>query len=318
MELPDPSTALVAATAIVITGLLILPSTITNSSAERTSTQPYTTFGHPTKFFIDKILGIVFELFIPINRLATISHQQKDYFCSEGIASKILASIRHRFAIFETCLHWGSCVLWNRWIKQNNTKDFLVGGTVTVPRESTILVDWGIISSSENHAQESEAESEVEIEITCPLSAINGNVEFRGRGFGYKQFKTCKLEELKLSISVPIILYFHGGGFTTGTPRDVSPFLMHRLSKHQSKVDCTNKKGQKQDAPPLILASINYRLAPENPFPAGVIDCLSAAKFFMDKYPSSRIHISGFSAGGNLASVVGFECARKYPGRTKR
>ena len=133
-------------------------------------------------------------------------------------------------------------------------------------------------------------------------------------GYGLKKvFKTCKLEDLKLSQSVPIMLYIHGGGFVVGSSRDASPLYMFSLLSQRSK-----EMKARDACPPLILASVKYRLAPENPFPAAVIDCLSAAKCVFESFPSSDVHVSGFSAGGNLAAVVGFESVRKYPGRVKR
>lgn len=69
-----------------------------------------------------------------------------------------------------------------------------------------------------------------------------------------------------------------------------------------------------------IMLSVEYRLVCAYPFPSQVIDCLSAASFSIEKYSSKGhdIHIAGFSAGGNLATVVGMECHRKYPGKVKR
>lgn len=64
--------------------------------------------------------------------------------------------------------------------------------------------------------------------------------------------------------------------------------------------------------------SVDYSLAPERPFPFGVIDAISVVEFFVKSNPNRKIHISGISAGGNLALVSGLESHRKYPGRVKR
>jgi acetyl esterase/lipase len=69
---------------------------------------------------------------------------------------------------------------------------------------------------------------------------------------------------------------------------------------------------------PLISVSVDYSLAPERPFPLGVIDALSVVDFFITSNPSRKIHISGISAGANLALVSGLEAQRKYPGRVTR
>ena len=59
-------------------------------------------------------------------------------------------------------------------------------------------------------------------------------------------------------------------------------------------------------------------LAPENPFPNGVVDCLSVADYIV-KSSKSSIHVGGSSAGANLAALVALEIHRKYgPGKIKR
>jgi len=80
----------------------------------------------------------------------------------------------------------------------------------------------------------------------------------------------------------------------------------------------------------IVVLSVTYRLAPEHPFPNSIIDCLSAASCIIERSntttvdkekdndnDSNNIHIAGFSAGGQLATVVGLECYRRYPGIIK-
>ena len=92
-----------------------------------------------------------------------------------------------------------------------------------------------------------------------------------------------------------LILFFHGGGFTTGSRRSHDP-LARRLAV-----------GTGAD-----VVSVEYRLAPENPFPAAVDDALAAWRGAVDAapgwgIPSDRIVVAGDSAGGNLAAVVAQE-----------
>ena len=89
-----------------------------------------------------------------------------------------------------------------------------------------------------------------------------------------------------------LILFFHGGGFTTGS-RASHDALARRLA-----VDTG-----------ADVVSVEYRLAPENPFPAAVDDALAAWRGVVDAapgwgVPSDRIVVAGDSAGGNLAAVV--------------
>lgn len=80
-----------------------------------------------------------------------------------------------------------------------------------------------------------------------------------------------------------IVLYIHGGGFVTGSSAARRSFTFH----------IAGKKG-------FNVVSIDYRLAPEHPFPAGPEDCLAAYRALLERYGSKKIVLLGESAGGNL------------------
>jgi acetyl esterase/lipase len=80
------------------------------------------------------------------------------------------------------------------------------------------------------------------------------------------------------------ILYIHGGGFVAGVPGNHRP-LTWRLA---------DKVG-------VPVYAVDYRLAPEHPFPAGLNDCVAAYRGMLDKgIAAKNIVIAGDSAGGNL------------------
>ena len=98
--------------------------------------------------------------------------------------------------------------------------------------------------------------------------------------------------ELKPGEKLPVLLWFHGGGFVIGS-LDTHDSACRMLA---NKADC-------------LVVSVDYRLAPEHKFPAGVEDCqaamkwtaLHAVEFGGD---ASCMAVGGDSAGGNLAAVM--------------
>ena len=91
--------------------------------------------------------------------------------------------------------------------------------------------------------------------------------------------------------NLPLVVYFHGGGFVLGD-----------LDTHDSV--CTALSA---NAGAVVVAA-DYRLAPENPFPAAVEDCEAVTRWALaharDLYASGAVFVAGDSAGGNLAAVV--------------
>ena len=84
------------------------------------------------------------------------------------------------------------------------------------------------------------------------------------------------------------VLYLHGGGYVTGSPR-THRGLTARLAK----------------AARVCVAVPDYRLAPEHPHPAAVDDALAAYKGLLEQgIPSHKIIIAGDSAGGGLSLAL--------------
>ncbi|YAL84484.1 alpha/beta hydrolase [Dermacoccaceae bacterium W4C1] len=93
----------------------------------------------------------------------------------------------------------------------------------------------------------------------------------------------------------PVLVYYHGGGWVLGD-RDSAEHICRRLA---NRAHC-------------VVVSVDYRLAPEAPFPAAVEDAVAALKWVVEKAPdlnvdSERIAVGGDSAGGNLAAVVALD-----------
>ena len=83
-----------------------------------------------------------------------------------------------------------------------------------------------------------------------------------------------------------VYLHFHGGGWVLGAADLQDPGL-------KAAADATG----------LTMVSVDYRLAPEHPFPAGPDDCEDAALWLLDRFPGKRV-TGGESAGAQLAAVT--------------
>lgn len=96
----------------------------------------------------------------------------------------------------------------------------------------------------------------------------------------------------------PLLLFFHGGGFMYGDLDSHDPscrFLAERSG--------------------VRVLAVDYRLGPEEPFPASYDDALAAHRWVVEHAAEvgadpARLAVGGDSAGGNLAAVVAIEAAR--------
>src|SRR4051795_9380505 len=90
----------------------------------------------------------------------------------------------------------------------------------------------------------------------------------------------------------PLLVFFHGSGF-----------VLCSLDTHEGM--CRNLCA----GAGCIVVSVDYRLAPEHKFPAGLDDCLEATRWAASHAAEigadpARIAIAGDSAGGNMAAVI--------------
>jgi len=91
---------------------------------------------------------------------------------------------------------------------------------------------------------------------------------------------------------LPLLVWFHGGGFVAGIAKDVA--LKGILAELAGEI---------------VVASVEYRLAPEHPFPAAPQDAMAAVRWLSEhceqlQCTPESISVGGLSAGGNLAAVV--------------
>jgi acetyl esterase len=99
-------------------------------------------------------------------------------------------------------------------------------------------------------------------------------------------------------VPLPGLVFFHGGGWVIGSV-DTHDGLCRSLA---------NLAG-------CVVFSVEYRLAPEHPFPAAAEDAVSALSWICERASDldvdpSRISVAGDSAGGNLAAVAARKVAQ--------
>jgi len=91
---------------------------------------------------------------------------------------------------------------------------------------------------------------------------------------------------------LPVLAYFHGGGWIRGS-----------IETHEAA--CRQIANEAR----ILIVSVEYRLAPEAPFPAAAEDCYAVTRWLAEHASElggygSRLAVGGDSAGGNLAAAV--------------
>lgn len=111
---------------------------------------------------------------------------------------------------------------------------------------------------------------------------------------GYAQDIALRLYRRPDKTGLPVVLYFHGGGFVRGSLDDAdfaARFLAERL--------------------PALVVSVDYSLAPDYPFPAAPEDAHRAAVWVATRARAfggnpKKIGVAGHDAGGQLANCLAF------------
>jgi acetyl esterase/lipase len=148
------------------------------------------------------------------------------------------------------------------------------------------------------------AESEALVLADALASGVaREEIEVPGLELGQPPVRCLKYIPVSTPGSGAAYLHIHGGGYLLGSPE----------STDQRNVFLANELG-------ITIVSVDYRLAPEHPAPAGLDDCYAALAWLHDNADSlgidtARIAIGGESAGGGLAAALAIHARDKgdYP-----
>jgi acetyl esterase/lipase len=124
----------------------------------------------------------------------------------------------------------------------------------------------------------------------------------RDVAYGYHERQTLDLYTLKTDRPTPLVIFIHGGGFTGGDKDVIWPEIVQRCQ-----------------AAGLSVASINYRLSTDQPFPASFVDSARAVQFlrFYARHYNldpTRFAVAGNSAGGGISLWLAMHDDMARPG----
>jgi epsilon-lactone hydrolase len=98
------------------------------------------------------------------------------------------------------------------------------------------------------------------------------------------EFDVAEVSRSSPARSSVIVLYLHGGGYLFGSPKTHRQVLIAMAKAFQAPA-----------------YGLDYRLAPEHPFPAAVEDAAKAYQWLLTRHPEADIVLAGDSAGAGLA-----------------
>jgi acetyl esterase/lipase len=125
-----------------------------------------------------------------------------------------------------------------------------------------------------------------------PDLPVSSNIITIPSGEDGRDIRCLLIRPVSSDENMPTILYFHGGGHVLGVPEMDQPQLM----RWAAELKC-------------LVLSVDYRLAPETPFPGPMDDAYAALKWLNEQtsvlgIDASKIAVSGASAGGAMAACL--------------
>ena len=123
------------------------------------------------------------------------------------------------------------------------------------------------------------------------LESFAHGVEIDETGVQWEDVDGCRVYRPDAAAGVDVggLLYLHGGGFCLGSV----------ALEHLTALTLCRDLG-------VVVVSVDYRLAPEHPYPAGLEDCYAGLQLLagLAGVRADRLAVHGLSAGGGLAAAV--------------
>ncbi|KAG7348026.1 alpha/beta fold family hydrolase [Nitzschia inconspicua] len=271
--------------------------------------EAYSNWNNPSFSWSDVILSFLTSYFLDFSAL---DNQTLDPNSEE--AANILDKLRTKLNGMSS--GYLGRVAVEKWVKAAGCGR-LAEYSGTIPVQKDILNKWEILSSDKDDYQLPDCIStreHVPVLVRFPATLMSAEERDNAKVLDYSG--CLEVKELDLTTfapGVPFMIQFHGGGMIMGTPHrdtflNATAELVSNFLEENANV---------ADPPDIVTISVDYGLAPELPFPAGIIDALSVVEFLMKDNPNRRLHLMGESAGANLSVVAALESFRRYPGQIR-
>ena len=180
-----------------------------------------------------------------------------------------------------------------------------------IPFRKNILKEWGIVDNKTALPDAAINNDRVSVGVLVrfpssllPAEELKDLTLLEGSGCYEVDFDT--IDWKTFAPDVPVLVQFHGGGYIIGVNGD--PGLIEEAVR---LLEATPDDVSKD----MITISVDYALAPNEPFPLGVMCALSVLDFLCKT--RNAIHVTGQSAGAGMALVSGLEGFRKHPRKIK-
>ena len=253
----------------------------------------YSFIFHPYLSWVDVIIGMIFPFILPLEKLLQFppsKESKKTLECNgtfrEALKNGVLPAFSGEVSAY--------------------TKATGIDMAETIMSVRRQLGRWKGLSLDDSNF----SDKELSIVLFYPTFILSGEQQAKATAKNDRGFVEVENFDINsVSDEVPLIVHFHGGGLTLG-----SPFYDLEGFKIFSKL-LTSQQQRTETPVRAIFASVKYSLAPEYPFPSAPIDALTAVLHFIETNPKRPIHLSGVSAGGYLAAIATMECHNIDPDR---